>query len=380
MDNQPHFNFKDVLWAPAKALSAKRILVMTLFLCLGLLFYDIFTYIALAIEGERVGLVFSVYGLLPLYKFVYASTWAQISAGIGVIGAVLCAMLGMFSVAAIEMEATRGNRFFSPFAAMRFSFKRFSQIFLSELAIVLFILFIVALFAIFGLICRIPFIGDWIFAVFFVMPGFIIAIFTVFIFAVFQISIILLPAVAAAERKGEAFNAILETFSTVIRQPVRWILYTVYSLAAAKLCSFVYAYFAYRAVQFIVWASSLGGGEKLELLVRSGLSHLPLNTDLVRQTFNIFPGVDWSVSLSPLARGGAGSVPGGVMAFMLFVVFASIIGYFLAIISTAQARTYVAIRYIKDEYKISDEEPLFFEEEQVAPFMNGEIGPSEKVE
>ncbi len=380
MDTQPNFNFKDVLWAPAKALSAKRILVMTLFLVIGLGLYDIFTYVALAIEGERVGLVYAVYGLLPFYKFVYANTLAQIVASVGVVLAVLSVMLGMFGVASFEMEAVRGNRFFPPLRAIRFCLKRFNQIFLSELAIVLFILFIVILFAIFGFISRIPYVGDWIFAIFFVIPGFLVAIFTVFIFAVFQISIVLLPAVAAAERKGEAFSAILETFSTVIRQPVRWVLYTAYGLVVAKLCSFVYAYFAYRSVQFIVWASSIGGGEKLELLVRSGLSHLPLRADLVRQTFNVFPGVDWSVSLTPLARGGAGSVPGDIMAFMLFVVFASIIGYFLSIVSTVQARTYIAIRYIKDEYKISDEDPLFFEEEQVAPFMDGEVGPSEKVE
>ncbi|HKK20194.1 MAG TPA: hypothetical protein VJ983_01895 [candidate division Zixibacteria bacterium] len=380
MDTQPSFNFKDVLWAPAKALSAKRILVMTLFLVAGLGIYDIFTYIALAIEGEKVGLIYSVYGLLPFYKFVYANTGAQIVAAIGIVLAVLSVMLGMFGVAAFEMETVRGNRFFPLLAAIKFSLRRFNQIFLSELAIVLFIILVIVLFAIFGFICRIPFIGDWLFALFFVIPGFIIAIFTVFIFAVFQISLVLLPAVAAAERKGEAFNAILETFSTIIRQPVRWIFYTAYGLVVAKLCSFVYAYFAYRSVQFIVWASSFGGGEKLELLVRSGLSHLPLRADLVRQTFNVFPGVDWSVSLTPLARGGAGSVPGDLMAFMLFIVFASIIGYFLSIVSTVQARTYIALRYIKDEYKISDEDPLFFEEEQIAPFMDGEVGPSEKVE
>ena len=53
--------------------------------------------------------------------------------------------------------------------------------------------------------------------------------------------------------------------------------------------------------------------------------------------------------------------------FMLFLIFASIIGYMLAIVATAQARGYVVIRFLKDTHKVPDESPLFFEEEHVNP-------------
>ncbi len=45
------------------------------------------------------------------------------------------------------------------------------------------------------------------------------------------------------------------------------------------------------------------------------------------------------------------------MAFMIFIIFASIIGYFLTIIAVGQARGYAVIRYLKDGYKIENEEP-----------------------
>jgi hypothetical protein len=63
------------------------------------------------------------------------------------------------------------------------------------------------------------------------------------------------------------------------------------------------------------------------------------------------------------------------MAVMLFLIFASIIGYFLAIIATGQARAYIVIRYLKDKYAISSEEsPLFFEDEPVNdPVEDGDI-------
>ena len=254
-----HFNFKDILWAPAKALSAKKIFVATWFLCLGLVIYDIFTYIALAIEGERLIYIYSVYGLLPFYKLVFANTVAQIVAIAGVALAALAVMLGLFGVAAIEIEAIRGNRFFSAFDAIRFAYRRLGQLFVSELAIVVFMLVIVAAMALFGLICSIPVLGEWLYGLFFLLPNFIVAMFTVFIFAVFQISIILLPATAAADRNGEAFNSILETFSTIIRQPVRWFLYTAYALASAKIASFVYAYFCYRSVAVCRLGRQTGG-------------------------------------------------------------------------------------------------------------------------
>ncbi|MEW6412593.1 MAG: hypothetical protein AB1483_08990 [Candidatus Zixiibacteriota bacterium] len=367
MEQPPDFSFIDVLKSPARAMSAKKILTMTFFICLGLVVYDIFTYIALAVDGEPLGYVWSVFGFAPFYKFAYTTLIAQIIFSAGVVLTILALMMGIFGVAAIDIEAVRGNRFFSAIGAIRFSLRRLGQIFLSELAIVVFMLFIVLLFVIIGLIGRIPFIGDWLYALTFVFPGFMVAIFTVFIFFVFSLSVLLLPAVAASERHGEAFTAILETFSTLIRQPIRWGIYTAYSIVAAKIFSFVYAYFCYRAVQFIGWSAQIGGGERMERLIRSGLSHLPVKADLARETFNIFPGVDFGVSLTRWAYGGTSEPAGYLMAFMLFLIFASILGYFMATIATAQARTYVAIRYIKDDYRISDEKPLFFEEEHVNP-------------
>jgi len=292
---------------------------------------------------------------------------ARISFGVGGVLAVLSVMMGFFAVAAINIENIRGNRFFSNIAALKFAFKRFKQILISELAIVIFILFIIFLFFLVGLISRVPYIGEWLFVLFFALPNFIIAILTVFIIFIFTLSFLLLPAVAAAERHGESFSVILETFSTVIRQPARWFGYTLYSLVVAKICSFIYAYFVYRSVQFIGWSAGLGGGENITRLIKSGLSHLPVNTDLVEEMFNVFPGVDFSFSLDHWVSLGGDSAVGYVMSFMLFLIFATIIGYFLAIVASAQARAFVVIRKIKDDYKIADEESLFYKDEHINP-------------
>lgn len=367
-----HLDYRDVLTAPARAFSIRKIVVMTLFLCLGLICFDVFTYLALTVQGENLALVWRAYGFFPFVISAFTNIPAAVLSGIGVTTALLSLMLGLFAVAAISIEEVRGNPFLSITGAIRFALRRLSQIFLSELAIALLIGFVILMFFLLGLLTRIPYIGEWLYAVGFIFPGFFFAILTVFVILVFHVSLVLLPAVAAAEHHGEAFAVILETFSTVIRQPFRWLGYTLYSLVAAKLCGFIYAYLCFRAVQFIIFTTGLGGGQRMTDLVKSGLSHLPTNSELVRETFNIFPGIDWSFSIYHWTRSGGDEAVGYAMAVILFLIFVSIIGYMLSIIATVQARGYVVIRYIKDTYRISDETPLFFTDEPVNPPIRDE--------
>ena len=365
MEAAPHFNFRDVLRAPADALSAKQILVMSLALLAALVIYDLVTYAALVVAGEPVPDAVGAYGLIPSGGLPLDTPVAQVVYWIGVGLAVLVVMLGFFAVSALNIEAVRGNRFMSPGQAIRFALKRLSQIFLSELSIALFVALIVLLFAALGLVSRIPYIGEWLYVLLFAIPNFIIALFAIFIIFVLSLTVLLLPAVAAAERRGETFTVILETFSTIILQPFRWFGYTVYALAAAKICSFLFAYFAYRAVQFLIWSASLGGGERLSRLSQSALAHLPVRSDVVRESFNIFPGVTFGVDLRPLVGYPSDSLISHIMAFMLFLIFIAILGYGLAIVAAGQARGYVALRFMKDSYSIAAEEPLFFKDEPV---------------
>ena len=365
MESPLRHNFRDVLRVPASALSAKQILVMTLFLLGGLAVYDLFAYAAFYFNGDPLRLIYDTFGFFPFTEVSFLAGSAKAVYWIGVGLAVLSVMLGFFAVSALNIEAIRGNRFMSPREAIRFAFKRLPQIFLAELSIVAFVAVIVGLFALLGLVSRIPYVGEWIYTALLAIPNFIIALFAIFIIFVLSLTVLLLPAVAAAERQGETFTAILETFSTIILQPFRWFGYTIYSFAAAKVCGFIYAYFAFRAVEFLVWSSALGGGSDLGRLVKSGLTHLPVRSDVVEQVFNIFPGVPFGVKLWDYVGYPSHDAISQFMAFMLFLIFASILGYSLAIIAAGQARTYVVLRYMKDEYNIASEDPLFFKDEPV---------------
>lgn len=376
MNARPQYNLLDIIYAPARALSAKQILIMTLALTAGLLVFDVFRYLAYLEQGENLGLIFSLYGFFPFDSPARGTLLARLLYAVGVGGGIFTVMLGLLAVSSLHVEAIRGNPFMSMAKAFRFARSRIKQMFLSELAVALFVLFIVALFALLGVITRIPVLGDLLFALFFAIPNFIIALFTVFILFVLSLSILVLPVVAAAERHGESFGAILETFSTIIRQPARWLGYTAVSGVLAKVCSFVYAYFAFRAVQFMVWSAAIGGGDHQERLIRAGLSHLPTDSRLVDYACNVFPWVHWSFSIDRWGGGGDAGIAGHLMSVMLFLIFTTILGYALSVMASAQVYTYVAIRRLKDNHDLAAEKPLFFEDEHVNPEINPEAGES----
>lgn len=351
------FDFRDILATPAHALSAKQIFVMTLSLVLGLAVYDIGYYLAHLAAGTDIGTVWRIYGLFPGPALGVGDRLAKAIYLLGIFGGVYMTMLGMVAVASINIERIRGNRFFSARESIRFALRKAKPVFLCETAIVGFVALIIFLFLIVGLFGRIPYLGEWLYSVFLVFPLYFIALFTVFIVLIAQVSVILTPAVAAAERKGETFGLILETFSTIIRQPIRWLGYTAYALVTGKIASFIYGYFAVRSVQAIIWATGHTDGGTMRRLVESALSHLPLRSDLFTQSINIFPGIDWGLNVQAFVR-RSDSAESYVMAFMLFLIFASVLGYFLSVIAAAQAYGYVAIRYRKDGYRIDEEPPI----------------------
>jgi hypothetical protein len=215
----------------------------------------------------------------------------------------------------------------------------------------------------FGLITRIPHIGELLYSLFFFFPNFIVALFATIAILIQILSILILPAAVAADRKGEVFKSIVETFLTVTRQPFRWFSYTLYTLAAAKIGSFIFAYFSYRAVQFLIFMTQLGGGEKINNLIASGLSHLPINSPAVKFITNLFPGLDFGFDLSLPLQGGTNSLAGFIMAVMLFLIFLATWGYMLSVIATGQVYIYAVIKKKRDNYAITDEKPLFFKSE-----------------
>ncbi|MCP4705507.1 MAG: hypothetical protein GY865_12975, partial [candidate division Zixibacteria bacterium] len=291
--SQFDYNYKDILLAPAKALKAKKILLSSIFIILALILFSCNAYMALIIDGSSVKEIYDTHGLLPINGFIFDSFTATFFYFLGPLLAIFSLMIGIMSIAIIDFENLRGNLFLSFIQSIKFCLKRIKQLFLSELVITLFIAMIFVMGFIVGLITKIPFIGEFLYSVFFFFPNFIVALFTTLAIFIQILSVLIMPTAVAADIKKETFRSIVETFLTFTQQPVRWILYTAYSFITAKVASFVFAYFAYRAVQLLIFMTKLGGGAKIDQLISSGLNHLPFNSPIVSFITNIFPGINF---------------------------------------------------------------------------------------
>ena len=361
------YNFRSILQAPARALKAKKIFAASVYILIAVIIYSAFVYLSRSLDGQQVTGSLNSSGFIPLDIFYFNSIPAQIVYLFGILLAIFTVMTGFMSVAACDIERLRGNPFFSAGDAFRFSLKRTLQLFLSFLAIVVFILLLLLLGIVIGLVARIPYIGELLYSVFFFFPNFIIALFTTVIIFVFCFSILVMPVAVVADRNGESFNSILETFLTLTRHPFRWAGYTSYSLIAAKVCGFLMAYASFRAIQLLQYSSKIGGGEKIDSIIASGAARLPLDSELVGFTTCLFPFINFNFNISSLAAGATGHWSGYIMMFMLLAVFIMIWGYKLSIVATTQAYSYVIIKYIRDGHKISEEKSLFYEEEWINP-------------
>ncbi len=368
-----NYNYKDILVVPAGALKAKKIFVLALSLFIAFLFHSIFIYLADSINGGQSETVYMFFGLFPITVFQIDIFYPLIVYLAGLLLALISIAIGFMAVAIIDFEAIRGNQFLSCWQALKFSLGKLKQLILSWLAIILFIAFIVLLALIVGLIARIPYLGEIIYSLFFFFPDFIVALFTVLAVFVLILSILVMPAAVAADRNEETFNSVLDTFSTIIRRPVKWIIYTVYSLIAAKVCGFVFAYFAFRAIQFLQISARLGGGEKINSLLAAGAAHLPYKSELVGFTTNIFPGINFGFDIGKLfSQTDYGGLASYIMAISLVLIFLTIWGYIFSVIATGQAYAFAIIKKSRDGFAIGDERPIFYKEEWVNPPIENE--------
>lgn len=367
------FSFRGIVAVPAKALELKKVFIGALALLAALVIYNLLTYLAVLVDGLSVGSTFDRHSFFPFDSINFVSIQAKVIFILGIAAGAGALMTGSLAIGIINIEELRGNRLYGARQALRFAYSRAANMFFALLALALFVLIVSALLSLLGLLARIPFVGESIFSVLFVLPGFVSAILVTLVIVIFFLSFLTLPASAAADRVGETFTAILESFSTLIRQPFRWFGYTLYTLAAGKFCVWILALFSLLTIKFLGSVTALTGAEAVSRTIAGGAKLLPLKSWFAAFTFDLWPKLDGLIGFNPgvdvtrLGKGGQETFAAYLMAISLLLIFAYIWGYGVSIIATGQAYIYVILRKFRDDYDITAEDPLFMEEEWINP-------------
>jgi len=347
-----------VLAAPGKGLSLKRIFAASWYLLLGYLAYLILTYLALLYDGVSFDYIWQSYGPFPLRLFPFDALVAKAIHLLGIALAVIGMMLAILAPALITFEELRGNFFFSASSAIRLSFRRLATILLSLLSLAAFVGVVYLLGVVTGLAGRIPVLGGLVIGLLYIVPIFLTLVFTVFVVFVAIVGVVLLPVIVAGQKRGEVFDALLQLFTVIIREPLRFAWYFLLSTVLAKAASFVFAYLFYRAVQFSHLMLVHGGGERVDRMFNGALAMLPLNSPVVVFITTLWPGLRFGFTIERWGYGGD-ATPGAILLAISFVLlFVVVCGYMTSVVATGLARGYAVIRRLKDDYMIVDESPL----------------------
>lgn len=354
------YSIRDLFAAPKLALAPKNIVIATFFLGCA---YDVLmltSYLAMLIDGEKLSVAISVYGIFPPILHGYTSIISTLIAYVGYLFAFLFGLHGVMGISLVTLEDLRGNPFFSINDAIKQSFARMPQLLGALFAVGFLTLLLVGVLALFGLIARIPGIGSWLWSLLLVVPNFILAVGLVaMVYLIGSVAVSSLPSIIAADKRKEIFGPVVELFSIVLRQPARWFSYTALALLLAKVASLVYAYVTVRAIELLSNTGAIVGGDSVAQAISGGMSHLPLTSRWMHALFSIYPGSEWSISIVRLLGRYSTDPVSYFSAGMLFILFLTIPGYFLSVFSVTIVRGYVIILNAKDNRRITEEPPQF---------------------
>jgi hypothetical protein len=349
------YDVRAVLTAPGKGLALKKIFASGVFLFLGYVLYTFFTYFALLYDQVSFGYIWESYDLFPIRLFSFDSHFALALHICGMAMASFCLSMAIMAVAAINFQELRGSYFYSARNSIRFTLQRSRTLALGYGAIAAFVGFVCLLGVLTGLIGRIPVLGGLAIGVFYMIPIFLTLIFTVFIIFVGVVGIMLLPVIIAAQKEASLFDALVQLFSVIIKEPIRFFWYLAVTSALAKGSSFVMAYFYYRTVQLSRLVMATGGGERIDRLFSAAFGMLPTESPIVRFMTHLAPGWSFGFEFTRWGYGGD-RIPGAiVLAVSFFLLFLTLLGYMISVLASGLANGYVIIRMSKDKYSVIDE-------------------------
>ena len=354
-----YFDFRDIFRAPRLALSIKKILLFLQANLLGFAIYWIFSYIAFLLNGVNLSEAINQYGLYPcIYAAGEASVLSQIVYIIGVLIWILIIFFACTAVSRITYKQLKGDDFYSGGDAKLFVKKHKFPILMSNISILLIALVFILVAVVFALIGKIPFIGEILTALLYILY-FFGAVFTVYTLIVFFTSVIYSPAIIASLEE-DTMGTVFQSYSITWSQPWRVIVYHILLLPLTLISISVFKWFwlaGYKLFNMIFGADWLMG-TKLHNIV--GWS-----SDLVLPKLNCCSWFNCSIEvgetahhsvLLSLQEGVALStteyISGTILAIFLFLLFLSIISYGLSILSVGETIMFTIFRMKSDDENI----------------------------
>ncbi len=375
MNEQLKFCFHDLITAPRKAFSFKRIGAIGFFMFMALAVYNLLNWLAAWVsavsfqEGStRLGLWWMKFGILPDFRALNFPWYGQILEYMGFVLAFFLLMLGIYAASRVTFEELKGNFFFGTVDAIKSAFNNWKKVVFSPVLI----LFLAAAIIIGGLvealIFKIPYFGE----IFNSFIMFLIIPFTLIVLFIGIVGIISLRFTApiAAVIEDDFFEVVYQLFSSVSSQPARLIGYSIYNSLQAIVGFFIWLWSLYQGFQIFYKVFAIVAGDKIFALVNNAYYYIQklFPQWQMIDSSPLFAPLQWIATPSwqkPLSVSATMDFASYALTFILFLMLLAGVAYYFSILSVGDTLAYLIIRYKKDDedlIKLAQEEEDFDEE------------------
>lgn len=363
------FTYKDVFRSVRFGASPKKIWIGLVGTFIATVFYAIFSYIAFLLSGWGIKNIWQTFRFIPWPFYNVSLTWY------GWIFWIIGALISLFfyfitstAISKITFEQLKGDEFYESKEAWKFAYKNWKGTFLSPIYLAIFIGILLLVGLVFGLIGRIPYVGQIIIALFSI-PLISGAFFIVYLTIVMFVVMIIAPAVVSTT-ESDTFDTLFEGFSVLNDQTWRFFLWNFILGICVFLASFVFALLLLYTLKLTHWALGVWAGPRnwLNVMWEQGkwYLYLPFAPTFLLKWFPgiVSPTVYPSIGTLPVNPGITTPFAGFLLGLVFYFVVFGIVGYALSVFQAGQTIIYITLVKLKDDKNLLEKKEEIFEAEK----------------
>jgi len=357
-----YFDIRDIFRAPRLALSGKKIWIFIVGNLSGFIAYWVFTYLSLAMSGIVLSDAIAKYGLYPCLYGNEADWYSWVTYFIGVEAWILAIYMACTAVSRVTLKQLKGNDFFSAGDAWSYVYKHWHAVVFSPVAIGLIIAFFIVFAGFFALLGSIPYLGEFLFVVPYVLY-FFGSVFTLYTVFVLFVSLFYTSSIVGVYEE-DTMGTVFQSYSIAWSQPWRVIAYHIILIPLVLLSLEIMSWFWFNAIGFInyvfgcewfmagklsnmaSYASSLVCPAWLCEMVACIRNCIACSLGCSYCLPSVFP-TTCAVSTSTIS--GTEAIAGVILAVSYFFIGLSIVSYGLSIVSVGETLMFIIFKKKSDD-------------------------------
>ena len=361
-----NFDFRDIFKSPRLALSGKKIWIFIFANFISYLIYFILNYIALALSGYSFINIWSTQGLYPCLLITGGPWYALVLFWASILFWLYAIQIASTAVSRITYKQLKGDEFYSINDSYNYIKKHWHPLIFTSFSLGLIIFIFVLISALFALLGKIPFIGEFIFSIPYLLYLFG-SIFTIYTGLVFVISFIYSPSIIGTLEE-DTMGSVFNNYAITWGQPWRIIIYNIiliplacFSVAIFKLVLFYgmklinvimshEILMGSKLTNIIGFAANTVWPQKLFTSIAENFTTCSIFCDSTCNLgFHMSAFFDFFIPINSSNISSLESIAGIIIGFFLIIISISFISYFLSIFSVGETIMFIIFRKISDD-------------------------------